>query len=83
MGVDMKKVFKYPLELTGVPQQVLMPAGAQVVYVGDQNGTITIWALVDPEAEPLHKIFLIAGTGHPLIRDNVTYLGAVFQDAFV
>jgi len=42
-----------------------MPEGAKVLSVGEQWGTLVLWALVDPTAECVDKRFAVRGTGHP------------------
>ena len=83
MGVAMKKVFKYILILRSVRQQVLMPKGAKILHVGEQNRAITIWALVDTEAELLHREFIIMGTGQNIPYDKYTHVGTVLEGVFV
>ena len=62
---------------------MLMPEGAEILHVGDQNGTITIWALVDVETEFLYREFIIVGTGQQIPYDKYTHIGTVFQGSFV
>lgn len=79
-----KVIWKYPLEVTD-RQEVPMPAEAQFLHVGLQNGQVCVWALVDPSKEmetvPIH----IVGTGNPMPPDNdwAYHLGTVQQGPFV
>lgn len=76
----MKTVWKFPLPLA--PEvNVMMPEGAQVLYVGNQAGTIALWALVDPDKSLVTRVFRIAGTGHD-VPDGV-YVGTVQQGPLV
>ena len=57
-------VFKYVLPIEDNPT-ISMPQGAQLLHVADQYGALCVWALVNPEAPPMHRRFRVAGTGHP------------------
>jgi hypothetical protein len=61
----MKTIWKYPLHLID-KQTVNMPKGAEILTVQIQNGTITMWALVDPESVKIKRTIEIFGTGHPI-----------------
>ena len=39
----MRTVWKYTLDLTGEPQSLSAPAGAEVLYVARQEGGIALW----------------------------------------
>jgi hypothetical protein len=82
-------VWKYPLEVDDL-QDVMMPASAQVLHVGEQllvgprhrATSLALWALVDTNAPVVPFRIRIAGTGHALpptfpkpIGDN--YIGTV------
>lgn len=59
----MRTHYKYALELTGQDQTVEMPEGAAVVHVAVQDGRPCIWAMVDPEAEPVERVFTLLAAG--------------------
>ena len=69
------QIWKYPLEI--VDKQVLtMPAGVEILSVGKQGETVTLWAKVSllPTHEvhktPMESVtILIFGTGHALPKD--------------
>lgn len=64
----MKVVWKFDLEIMD-DQAVEMPEGAELLAVADQYGSfrdLTLWARVDPDAEPERRVILICGTGHPV-----------------
>jgi hypothetical protein len=54
----MKTVYKYT-----VTPSVEMPIGAQILDIQKQNGLITMWALVDPNASMEYRRFEVVGTG--------------------
>lgn len=76
-----KKIFKYPLQIKD-QQVVELPVGAEILSIQNQNGTVCLWALVNPviilKSERLIEIF---GTGNPIYYDmgiNRKYI-ATFQ----
>ena len=65
----MKTVYKYKLPLDDYVK-IVMPKGAEIISVGEQEQELVIWAVVDSTAiEHRNKVFRIAGTGHPLSRN--------------
>lgn len=61
-----------------------MPTGATVLHVGIQRRIITLWALVDPDANPSIRHFAVVGTGHPAPdADEGRYIGTVSEGPFV
>lgn len=80
----MKTVYKYPLTGQERPQVVDMPDGAKILSVQEQDHVIMIWALVDPDAQPLARVFKVVGTGHPLgVAENWDHIGTVVAPPFV
>lgn len=77
----MKTVWKFP-----IGNQVVMPKGAQIVHVAEQDGTVgpvvTMWALVDPEAPAETRRFAELGTGHE-IPDEHEHVGTWQSGPFV
>lgn len=61
----MKTIWKFPLSVTD-EQDIMMPAGAEVLAVQEQFGMAQAWAIVDPEQPQYLVRFSIRGTGHPL-----------------
>jgi hypothetical protein len=75
---DMKKVFKYPVDIED-EVSVLMPKDAKILTVQVQNDKPCIWAAVDPtETYSEFRKFRIAGTGHS-IEDGAddNYIGTI------
>lgn len=80
----MRAVWKY--QLTVGPQEVRMPAGAEVVHVAEQEGVVTLWAIVDPRpGEEAVRRFHVIGTGTAWGAgdDNLHYLGSCMDSPFV
>lgn len=79
----MATIHKYPMsqETTFIS----MPKGAKILDLQVQDGTPTIWALVDDEAELEKRNFQTVGTGWPLndaIR-GFPHIGTVQIDGLV
>lgn len=60
----MKRIYKYPLELSDVAE-VSLPRGAKILHVGEQQGELRLWALGDPSVASERRRFRVVGTGHP------------------
>lgn len=76
----MKKIFKYPLQLTD-KQDVELPQGAKVLCVQCQGGQIVLYAEVeDPPLIKQERTFYIIGTGHRMPSEiGLIYIGTVQQ----
>lgn len=57
----MRKVWKYPIDV-GV-NDIEMPRNPQFLHVGEQNGQLMLWCLVDPHAEVCRYRIDVVGTG--------------------
>lgn len=85
-------IYKYPLEIKD-EQEIVLSERHQILSVGNQNGVLTLWALVDPTAVQKTKVKIrIFGTGMgidvPWEEDIVflhrlNFLGTVIIDPFV
>jgi len=78
----MKKIYKYPFDITDV-QKIGIPVNHDVVRVGlDPSGTPCIWAKVNPEEIDIEKEVYVFETGHD-IPDQKTHVGSFIQNEFV
>jgi hypothetical protein len=77
-----KAIWKFPVELTDSPT-IKMPAGAKPLHFALQDNQPTLWALVTPSMPLNYHMFRLAGTGHPIEEDGLTYVGTCFQGPFV
>lgn len=70
-------IWKYPLKLTD-EQIIEMPAGTPL-SVGEQDGQLMLWALVEPDKPMLARRIRIIGTGHPIDGERVlgSFLGTI------
>lgn len=76
-------VWRFSLPLIDVVV-LSMPAGAVPLAVGPfrappgmrlvPDGPLDLWAMVDPTAARADRIFLVAGTGHP-VHPDARYIG--------
>lgn len=74
----MKAIWKYPLRVTDL-QAIEMPKGAQVLTAQTQNGSVCIWALVDPSEATEKRAFAVIGTGHPIEQAEQLRYVSTFQ----
>ena len=77
----MKTIYKYKLPLTDL-SEISLPASGDVISVGDQQGELVLWVLVEPDEKMMLRTFRIAGTGHPLgfeSPNDVSFIGTVQQ----
>ena len=70
----MKVVWKFELEYGS--QQVMMPAGAEVLAIGFQLQPV-VWALVDPDAARMPRGFHVVATGEPMAAEPGRHVGTV------
>ena len=77
----MKSIWKYPLHLVE-SQEIQLPAESEILYIGEQQGELFLWALVDPkETEFTVKTILIKGTGEPIEEEGLRHLRTVITEA--
>ena len=70
-------IYKYSLALLG-EQQLELPLGAKVISVMNQDDTIVVYALIDPDEQTTHMVtFYIKPTGRPFPEGGMAFLGTV------
>jgi hypothetical protein len=67
------KIWKYQFESPYAVWE--MPKGAEILCVQLQYGKPCIWAKVDPDAEPVTRIFQIHPTGQDMGSTDFKYVG--------
>ena len=73
----MRTIYKYALDAKG-EQIIDMPGDALILSAQVQNGTICLWALVNPGAAPTQHKIAVFGTGHPFdLTDSWRFIGTV------
>jgi len=80
------RIFKYQLKFPADEQKIEMPANAGIISCQVQEGAITLWAIVDPDAKPVERFFTVLGTGHAFFEGSnrqLHHLGTVQLDGFV
>lgn len=79
----MTTIHKFPLKITDL-QSVTMPKGALILDAQFQNGTLCLWAEVDPNEtfRPARR-FEIIGTGNPIPDGSRIHIATVQEAGFV
>lgn len=83
----MKTIYKYTLkDVIGSPQAIMMPEGARILSTGylppapdTPDGTLNVWAVVEPSAPKRSRWFVIHFTGS-YVTDPVSdaaYVGRI------
>jgi hypothetical protein len=67
-------IWKKVLQPTDV-QDVMVPAGAEMLCAREQFEHICVWFRCDPNAPTEPRRIAIVGTGHPAPSDEDRYLG--------
>lgn len=76
-------IWKYPIRVTD-EQYLIIPRGATPVHLAEQDGTLCIWALVDPTKVPHEYTVRVYGTGHPIDEKlEQVHIGSVLKGPFV
>lgn len=70
----MHTIYKYHLPTSGL---VDLPEYADVLSVGEQEGEIYLWALVDPHEMHVLREFRVYGTGWTCEEDPRDFVGTV------
>jgi hypothetical protein len=79
---EYRRVFKYGVEVG--ENRLSLPVDAEVVHIGEQEGRLNLWALVDTKAPSETREFVIAGTGWSLDSyGEIEYWGSVQVGLFV
>jgi hypothetical protein len=86
----MKKVWKfaiypYPNSVHDAvfEMEVQMPKGARILHVGEQAGTVCVWAEVDPGNGTTPYRLYSVGTGFGAVPEGKRYIGTVQNGAYV
>ena len=61
-------IYKYPFPAAEQEFEVVLPQGAQILEIGEQRGTMVMWALVDTDPETIGQVrkFRIYATGEAI-----------------
>lgn len=75
----MYRIYKYAVPLIG-GFTLELPKYANILHIAEVNGTIYLWARVDPEAPMVQREFRIFATGQDLPNDNnILYLKTIIM----
>ena len=78
----MRTIYKYRLPV-GAVFHVAMPTDAKIIHVGNQDGSVHIWAEVENANPRETRNFVIVGTGHEMPRDEGRHIGSAIVPPFV
>lgn len=81
-----RAIWKYPLiegRKQGRKHVIAMPRGAHILSLQRQGMSPTLWALVDPDAEKVERVFEIVGTGWTVDVSHLAYVGTWQDGGFV
>lgn len=62
----MKTIWKWTFDDPATTYSLSMPKGSKILSFQTQNDVLTMWALVEPHAEKVNRLFRIYGTGHTI-----------------
>ena len=75
----MKTIYKYHIPILS-EFQLRLPKDAVILAFQTQNGTPTIWAIIDTSSVEEERSFMLFGTGHPVPAEaNLQYIGTTQQ----
>lgn len=69
-----QQIWKFPI--TPENTTIEMPKGSEILTIQTQKETPCIWALVDPNAEKVTRIFEMYGTGHEIDKKERMYINS-------
>ena len=64
----MKTIYKYTLAIEAEQTLHIPGGGGHVLHVGEQNGELCVWLLVDTAKPEKPRRFSVVGTGQPSER---------------
>lgn len=68
-------IWKFALPLGETTIQA--PTPLRIISVGQQDGQLVAWALIDPDQPPQQRHLYILGTGHPVPPEAHHFHGTV------
>ena len=81
----MRSVYKYVFDNPAGTMELELPRRAEVVHVGEQNGKVCMWIVVDVSAGAEHELrrYRTHGTGHAIVDSYAKHVGTAFVGPFV
>ncbi len=78
---ELRSVWKFELAMRDGSQRLFLPLGTQILSVQEQNGSLVLWGLVNPEdtktSPLLERVFMLVMTGQPFSEPEVAHVGTV------
>lgn len=62
----MKRIWKFQIKTLSDEVTLSVPGTPQWLSVGEQDGTLCLWALIEDRDERRTIVLRIVGTGHPI-----------------
>lgn len=79
-------IYAFPLTQGAGKTTLAMPSGALILDVAIQHGKTHLWALVNPEAPKVNRVFVAIGTGFEIPDEkfvSLCHLKTVHAKPFV
>lgn len=67
-------------------QEIVMPHGAEILSVANQDGRLQLWAMVNPDNFKQARVIEVLLTGEKIVEDKGKerkFLGTVFWESLV
>jgi hypothetical protein len=78
-----RTIWKYTLNLGTLPQEVSIPVGSELLSVGEQEGVLVLWAMVDPgrrDDTEIRTISVVA-TDYDVPNGILRFIGTVQKES--
>ena len=72
-------IYKYPITSPKTIVALKMPVGAEIIHVAEQNGLLTLWAIINLGAEVEDRHIVIHGTGAPFAGSESDFIGTAIM----
>jgi hypothetical protein len=76
------RILKYTLDHTKMQQEVMIPAGAEILSAKNRSGKLCIWAMTDPDRPEEPRLISVVETGVKLANLNRKFIDTVNMGAF-
>lgn len=74
-----KAICKYEINKEGESTEIIAPARAKPLHLGEQNGLLYLWMEVDIDIDKVRYVVTPIGTGHTHAQLPQKYIGTHMQ----